>query len=209
MEDLVDVNLWNGRNVFLTGQTGFKGGWLALWLHRLGARLAGYSLPPPTEPSLYVEAGIGAIVPGVFGDIRDAAAVKAALLRARPEVVFHLAAQPIVRRSYLDPVDTYAINVMGLVHLLEAVRACESVPAIVVVTSDKCYENREQEAGYREEDCMGGGIHTAAARAAPSWSRPHTGGPIFTLGTMAGTASPWLRCAPATFSAAGTGPRIV
>ena len=156
LEGVVNADFWRGRKVLLTGHTGFKGGWLALWLHRLGADLTGYSLPPPTEPSLFVEAGVGTIVSTMTGDVRDLGSVIDAVRRTRPEVVFHLAAQPLVRHSYRDPVGTYATNVMGVVHLLEAVRSCDSVRSIVVVTSDKCYENREQLSGYNEDDPMGG-----------------------------------------------------
>jgi CDP-glucose 4,6-dehydratase len=145
---------WRGKRVFLTGHTGFKGGWMRLWLEKLGAEVTGFSLPPSTVPSFHelVQAG-----PAPEGqDIRDAAALRAAVTACQPDVIFHLAAQALVRRSYDDPVETYATNVMGTVHLLEAARACKSVRAIVVVTSDKCYENREWPWGYRESDPMGG-----------------------------------------------------
>ena len=147
---------WRGRRVFLTGHTGFKGGWLALWLHRLGADVTGFSLPPPTEPSLFEEARVGECVTHVEGDIRDMAAVRSAMETARPEIVFHLAAQPLVRLSYDQPVETYATNVMGTVHLLEAARHVGGVAGIVCITTDKCYDNREQLWPYRETDAMGG-----------------------------------------------------
>ena len=156
MEILVDPSFWRGRKVFLTGHTGFKGAWLSLWLHKLGAELSGYSLPAPTHPSLFDTAKVGDLVDSTFADIRDPSKLSAALRRAEPEIVFHLAAQPLVRLSYSDPVGTYATNVMGTVHLLEAVRACPSVRAVVIVTSDKAYENREWDWGYRESDAMGG-----------------------------------------------------
>jgi CDP-glucose 4,6-dehydratase len=157
LEAVVNPGFWSGRRVFITGHTGFKGGWLALWLHRLGATLSGYALPPPTRPSLYHEAGIARLLRSLEGDVRDGAALANVLQAARPEVVFHLAAQPLVRRSYRDPAETYATNVMGTVHLLEAVRRCDSVRAVVVVTSDKCYDNQERPSGgYREDEPLGG-----------------------------------------------------
>jgi CDP-glucose 4,6-dehydratase len=147
---------WSGRRVFITGHTGFKGGWLATWLGLLGAEVHGYALPPETTPSLFEVTRIGDRVHSVLGDIRDYPALKRALDDAKPSIVFHLAAQPLVRRSYKAPVETYATNVMGTVHLLEAVRASERPCAVVNVTSDKCYENREWMWGYREHDPMGG-----------------------------------------------------
>lgn len=155
MEALVNP-AWAGRRVLVTGDTGFKGSWLSLWLAAMGARVTGFALPPPSEPSLFEVAGIGELIDHVAGDVRDLAAVCAAVERARPEVVFHLAAQPLVRLSYSEPVETYAVNVMGTVHLLEAVRQSGGVKAVVCVTSDKCYENREWTWPYRESDAMGG-----------------------------------------------------
>jgi CDP-glucose 4,6-dehydratase len=152
----VNPAFWRGRKVFLTGHTGFKGGWLALWLQHLGARVTGYALPPPTTPSLYEVAAVGTAVESIFGDIRDHDALVAAIDRAEPEVVFHLAAQPLVRYSYAHPVETYGTNVLGLVHLLEGVRRTSSVRAVVNVTTDKCYENHEWIWGYRENDRLGG-----------------------------------------------------
>ena len=149
-------SFWRGKRVFLTGHTGFKGSWLALWLGKHGAIVRGYSLAPSTEPSLH------ALTMGRFStetqiaDVRDLAALRAAINDFAPEIVFHLAAQPLVRRSYVDPVETYSTNVMGTVHLLEAARGCNSIRAIVIVTSDKCYENREWQWGYRENEPMGG-----------------------------------------------------
>ncbi len=150
------LNDWTGRRVFLTGHTGFKGSWLALWLHQLGAEVTGFALPPPTDPSLFDAAGIGELVHHVEGDIRDLAAVRAAMAAARPEIIFHLAAQPLVRLSYDEPVETYATNVMGTVHVLEAARQIGGVKAAVCITTDKCYENREWVWPYRETDPMGG-----------------------------------------------------
>jgi CDP-glucose 4,6-dehydratase len=147
---------WKGRKVFVTGHTGFKGSWLCLLLKELGAEVSGYALPPPTDPSLFSAADIAGLTQGVFADIRDYDAVLASMRAADPEVVFHLAAQPLVRYSYEQPIETYATNVMGTVHVLEAVRALGTVKAVVAVTSDKCYENREWVYPYRETDPMGG-----------------------------------------------------
>jgi CDP-glucose 4,6-dehydratase len=148
--------VFRGRRVLVTGHTGFKGSWLSTWLLELGADVTGYALEPPTTPSLFEEAGLASRMRHVIGDVRDPVALEAAFSESRPEVVFHLAAQPLVRLSYEQPVDTYDTNVMGTVRVLEAVRACESVRAVVNVTSDKCYENRETEQAYREDDPMGG-----------------------------------------------------
>ena len=150
------VNGWRGRRVFLTGHTGFKGSWLALWLHALGAEVTGFSLAPPTEPSLFALARVGELVTHVEGDIRELGPLREAMAGARPEVVFHLAAQPLVRLSYDEPVETYATNVMGTVHVLEAARQVAGVAACVCITTDKCYENREWVWPYRESDPMGG-----------------------------------------------------
>ncbi len=147
---------WRGRRVLVVGNTGFKGAWLSLWLHRMGAQVAGLALPPPTEPSLFDLAGLGALVPTDIGDVRDLPTVCATIGRWEPEVVFHLAAQALVRRGYREPVETFATNVMGTVHVLEAVRSAPSVRCLVVVTSDKCYENREWPWAYREIDPLGG-----------------------------------------------------
>jgi CDP-glucose 4,6-dehydratase len=154
MEDV--VNPWQGRRVFLTGHTGFKGGWLALWLARRGAQIRGYALDPATESNLFQAASVGTVVEDIRGDIRDYSKLSASLIEFAPEVVFHLAAQPLVRRSYADPIGTYATNVMGTAHLLEAVRNSPSVRAVVCVTTDKCYENREWVWPYRETDALGG-----------------------------------------------------
>jgi CDP-glucose 4,6-dehydratase len=156
MESVVNQDFWKGRRVFITGHTGFKGAWLSLWLHRLGAEVVGYALQPPTTPSLFDLAGIGDIVNGINADIRHFNKLRKALESYQPEVIFHLAAQALVRRSYQDPIETYSTNVMGTVNLLEAVRQVGSVRVVVNVTSDKCYENQEWVWGYRESDRMGG-----------------------------------------------------
>ena len=152
----MDQAFWNGKRVLVTGHTGFKGGWMSLWLARLGANVTGFALPPPTEPSLYEAAKIGRRVDTTIGDLRNAEAVNDAVARCRPDIVFHMAAQALVRRSYRDPVETYATNVMGTVHVLEAVRRFGGTRVVINVTSDKCYENREVLWGYRETDPMGG-----------------------------------------------------
>jgi len=146
---------WNGRRVLVTGHTGFKGGWLSLWLESLGAKVTGLALAPAT-PSFFHAVGLGRGVASTIGDIRDYGLVERTVRDASPEVVFHLAAQSLVRASYRDPVGNYATNVMGTVHVLEAVRHAPSVRAAVVITSDKCYENREWLWGYRESDRLGG-----------------------------------------------------
>jgi len=153
---LPDPTVWIDRRVFLTGHTGFKGGWLSLWLQQMGARLSGYALAPPTDPSLFEVAELATGMQSTLGDVRDLAALTQAMQVARPEVVIHMAAQSLVRPSYADPVGTYATNLMGTVHVLEAVRLTPSVRAAIIVTSDKCYENREWVWGYRENEAMGG-----------------------------------------------------
>jgi len=146
---------WAGKRVLVLGHTGFKGAWLSLWLRSLGARVSGLSLPPD-EPSLFVAAGVERLVDNHYADIRDVEAVKRITQQVEPEIVLHLAAQSLVRRSYAEPVETYATNVMGTVHVLAAVNAVPSVRSVVVVTSDKCYENREWHWAYREDEPMGG-----------------------------------------------------
>jgi CDP-glucose 4,6-dehydratase len=149
-------DFWRGKRVFITGHTGFKGAWLALWLADWGATVKGYALSPPTDPSLFDEIGLGGIIESEIGDIRDYERISASIAAFKPEIVLHLAAQPLVRLSYRDPIGTYATNVMGTVHVLESVRQTPSVRAFVSVTSDKCYENKEWPWGYREVDPMGG-----------------------------------------------------
>jgi CDP-glucose 4,6-dehydratase len=150
------AEFWRGKRVFLTGHTGFKGSWLSLWLQSLSAEVVGYALTAPTAPSLFEIARVGAAMKSIIGDIRDLPTLEQAMKAARPEIVIHMAAQSLVRYSYRNPVETYATNVMGTVHLLEAVRHTPGVRAVVIVTSDKCYENREWVWGYREHEPMGG-----------------------------------------------------
>jgi CDP-glucose 4,6-dehydratase len=154
----VEMNavFWRGKKVFLTGHTGFKGSWLSLWLQQLGAEVTGYALQPPTDPSLFEVANVAQGMTSLIGDIRDAEALSKAMREAAPDIVIHMAAQPLVRYSYVNPVETYSTNVMGTVHLLEAVRQTPSVRAVVNVTSDKCYDNKEWVWGYRENEAMGG-----------------------------------------------------
>jgi len=152
----IDVGFWHNKRVLITGHTGFKGSWLTLWLSKLGARVYGFSLDMPTEPSFFQLARIGECAVDGRGDLRDLPTVQKAIDDAAPEIVFHLAAQSLVRPSYVNPVENYATNVMGAVHLLESIRQHPSVKALVVATSDKCYENREWIWGYRENDPMGG-----------------------------------------------------
>jgi CDP-glucose 4,6-dehydratase len=152
----MEVNFWKSRKVFLTGHTGFKGSWLSLWLTSMGADVCGYSLQPDTTPSLYNALALDGDLRSVTADIRNLAALESALREFAPEIVIHMAAQPLVRLSYEHPVETYEVNVLGTVHLLEAVRHTSSVRAVVCVTSDKCYENREWPWPYREDEAMGG-----------------------------------------------------
>ena len=150
------ADFWRGKRVFLTGHTGFKGSWLSLWLESLGSEVTGFSLAPPTTPNLFEVANVARGMTSYISDIRDLSSLQKAMQEAKPEIVIHMAAQPLVRKSYSDPVETYATNVMGTVNLLESVRQTPSVKAVVVVTTDKCYENKEWPWGYRETEPMGG-----------------------------------------------------
>ncbi|PKL75773.1 MAG: CDP-glucose 4,6-dehydratase [Candidatus Melainabacteria bacterium HGW-Melainabacteria-1] len=152
----IDSKFWRGKRVFLTGHTGFKGSWLALWLHELGAQISGYSLPPPTEPSLFALTGLESCLEHRLGDVRATDKLSEAYRQARPEIVFHMAAQPLISAAYSDPAGTFASNVMGTVNLLEAARQYPSVQAIVIVTTDKCYRNDELGKPFVENDPLGG-----------------------------------------------------
>ena len=149
-------SFWQGKKIFITGHTGFKGSWLSLWLQHLGSKIVGYSLEPPTNPSLFEAASVGKGMASILGDIRDYESLSNAIQSYRPEIIFHMAAQSLVRESYQDPLGTMATNIMGTAHLLDAVRRCDSVRIVVNITSDKCYENKEWDKGYNESDPMGG-----------------------------------------------------
>lgn len=150
------MKFWNGKKVFMTGHTGFKGSWMSLWLQSLGADLCGFSLPAPTEPNLFTVANVAEGMTSIEGDIRDLDSLQKAMVDHQPDIVIHMAAQPLVRYSYQHPVETYATNVMGTVNVLEAMRHVESARVGVMITTDKCYENKEWVWGYREDEPMGG-----------------------------------------------------
>lgn len=162
----VNPEFWRKRKVFLTGHTGFKGCWLALWLQSLGAEVAGYALAPPSEPNFYDLAGVQRGMDSVTGDILDLEHLRGVVRERRPEVVFHMAAQSLVRRSYDEPVGTYATNVLGTAHVLEAARHVPSVRSVIIVTTDKCYENSDDQRGYRETDRLGGVDPYSSSKAA-------------------------------------------
>lgn len=173
--DIFD-NFYRGKRVLITGHTGFKGSWLAIWLHELGAEVIGLALDPFSDRDNYVLSGIQDKIIDLRGDIRDGQFVKDVFLKYQPEIVFHLAAQPLVRLSYDIPVETYEVNVMGSIHVMEAIRVTDSVKVAVMITTDKCYENREQIWGYRENEAMGGydpysSSKGAAEIAIASWRR--------------------------------------
>jgi len=152
----MNPQFWKDKTVLMTGHTGFKGGWLSLWLQARGARVIGYALPPPTDPNFFELCGLDKTMESIRADIRDFKKFKSALLKHKPQIVIHMAAQPIVRLSYQNPLETFETNVMGTANVLEAVRQTECVRVALVITSDKCYENREWLWGYREIDPMGG-----------------------------------------------------
>ena len=157
---------WHRKRVLLTGHTGFKGSWMALWLHRLGAKVTSISLPPTTAPNLFNLAGVESITDSHFCDIREASSLTALIHKARPEIVFHLAAQALVRASYLDPLTTFSTNIQGTANVLDALRPLDSVRAVVVITTDKVYKNLEQPYPYRETDALGGHDPYSASKAA-------------------------------------------
>ena len=152
----IDKKFWKGKRVFLTGHTGFKGSWLSLWLFSLDAEVRGYSLNPPTTPSLFNEAKIDSIIDSKIGDIRDQDALHENMIKFNPDIVIHMAAQSLVRYSYDEPVETYEVNVIGTVKVLEVARSCPNLKAIINITTDKCYENDGRTQGYKEHDPMGG-----------------------------------------------------
>lgn len=152
----VNDSFWKNKKVFLTGHTGFKGSWLSLWLQSMGALVKGYALDPPTSPSLFVEANVNENMESEIGDIRDLETLQKSMKSFNPDILIHMAAQPLVRLSYVEPVDTYTTNVIGTVNVLEAARYCKNLKSIVSVTTDKCYENKEWPWGYRENEPMGG-----------------------------------------------------
>jgi CDP-glucose 4,6-dehydratase len=149
-------NFWQGKRVFITGHTGFKGSWLCLWLHSVGAKVTGYALSPPTNPNLFKILNVDKLIRSIIADIRDTKSLHKAISSAKPEIIIHMAAQSLVRESYKNPLDTYSINVMGTVNLFETVRKRKGIKAIVNVTTDKCYENKEWCWGYRENEPLGG-----------------------------------------------------
>ena len=153
---MVDADFWNGKRVYLTGHTGFKGSWLALWLAKMGAIVKGYALTPPTSPSLFEQGKVGELIESEIGDIRQLEKITASMQDFNPDILIHMAAQPLVRLSYKEPLETYETNVMGTVKVLEAAKGCKNLKAIVNVTTDKCYENKEWVWGYREDEPMGG-----------------------------------------------------
>ena len=153
---MIDRAFWQGKRVFLTGHTGFKGSWLSVWLASLGTEVKGYALNPPTSPSLFDEAEVGKVIDSQIGDIRDQDALYESMLKFNPDILIHMAAQPLVRYSYDAPIETYEVNVIGTVKVLEVARSCPNLKAIVNITTDKCYENDERSQGYKEDDPMGG-----------------------------------------------------
>ena len=153
---IVDYSFWKDKKVFLTGHTGFKGSWLSLWLQNMGAIVKGYSLDVKTKPALFLQANVSEKMESVIGDIRNLKQITESMVSFNPDILIHMAAQPLVRLSYQEPVDTYTTNVIGTVNVFEAARKCSDLKAIVSVTSDKCYENKEWEWGYRENEPMGG-----------------------------------------------------
>jgi len=165
LEIMLRSIFWKNKHVFVTGHTGFKGSWLCLWLTMLGAKVTGYALKPPTKPNLFELCRIDELVTSIIADVRDLKSLKKAINKARPDIAIHMAAQPLVRESYCKPADTYEINVMGTVNFLEAVRGCRSVKAVVNVTTDKCYKNKETLKGYKEDEPLGGSDPYSSSKA--------------------------------------------
>jgi CDP-glucose 4,6-dehydratase len=165
-----DPHFWRGRSVFLTGHTGFVGGWLAFWLARMGARVVGYSLDPPTEPCFYHAVGLGDVVPGTFGDVRNRAKLVEAIAAARPQVLLHLAAQPLISVAFREPYETFEINILGTLNVLEAAAATASIEAIVVFTTDKVYADSGAPRRFCEDDPIGGGEPYALSKASAEFA---------------------------------------
>lgn len=166
MENMgINESFWRDKRVLITGHSGFKGSWMSLWLNMLGAKVIGISLPPTTSPSLFVDAGVSEITQNFWEDIRHTDNIRRVVTTISPEIVFHLAAQPLVRASYLNPTETFSVNVAGTANVLNAVRSIDSVRAVVSITSDKCYKNNEWEWGYRESDVLGGNDPYSASKA--------------------------------------------
>ena len=178
-------NFWCNKRVFITGHTGFKGSWLALWLQKLGANIIGYALDPPTTPNLFTVAGVADKMTSMISDIRHLTTLQQALQATQPEIVLHLAAQPLVRLSYQQPVDTYTTNILGTLNLLEAIRSTPSVRVMVNVTSDKCYENREWLWGYRENEALGGSDPYSSSKACSELITTAYRRSFFTTGVVA------------------------
>ena len=153
---MIDKSFWQGKRVFVTGHTGFKGSWISLWLSSLGAEVKGYALNPPTSPSLFNEAKVSSIIESQFGDIRDQDTLHDSMTKFSPDILIHMAAQPLVRYSYEAPIETYEVNVIGTAKVLEVARSCPNLKVIVNITTDKCYENDDRAEGYKENDPMGG-----------------------------------------------------
>ena len=152
----ISKTFWEKKTVLITGHTGFKGSWLSIWLNMLGANLHGYALQPDTKPNMFETAGVKKIIKSNISDIRDYNKLLAVMKKCQPQIIFHLAAQPLVRQSYKDPLETYQTNILGTANLLEAARYVKSVRAVIVITSDKCYENKESNYAYKESDPLGG-----------------------------------------------------
>ncbi len=189
MEELVTKYFWSNKRVLVTGHTGFKGAWLSLWLQSLGARVTGYALAAPTDPSLFALANVANGMNSVEGDILDLNCLEQTIKKSRPEVVFHLAAQALVRESYKEPVNTFSTNVIGTVHVLDLVRRIGGTRAVINVTSDKCYENREWERGYREDDALGGSDPYASSKACAELVTAAYRKSFFSNGQAVGVAS--------------------
>lgn len=162
---IFDLSFWKNKRVLITGHTGFKGSWLSVWLSSLGAKLIGYSLPPPTEPSLFDVSNISSCMTSITGNVKDFQNLEKVIKDNNPEIVFHMAAQSLVLKSYDDPLETFETNVMGTVNLLEIVRQCNDIKVVIVVTSDKCYENQGEDKAYSEADPLGGSDPYSASKA--------------------------------------------